>query len=117
MGPVDWKSFSESHNSRERFRRPRPGNKGTTMKRVCVFCGSKSGGRPVYADATRDFGAALVARGGELVFGAGHVGLMGVLAGAALAAGGRGVRGIPPAPVDPELAHPTPTELRVLRAQ
>jgi uncharacterized protein (TIGR00730 family) len=84
------------------------------MKSVCVFCGSKSGGRPVYADGTRAFGAALVARGCELVFGAGHIGLMGVLADAVLAAGGRAVGVIPQALVDRELAHRGLTELRVV---
>jgi uncharacterized protein (TIGR00730 family) len=85
------------------------------MRRVCVFCGSKSGGRPAYAEATRAFGAALVARGCELVFGAGHVGLMGVLADAVLAAGGRAVGVIPQALVDRELAHRSLTELRIVQ--
>src|SRR5581483_5752729 len=84
------------------------------MKRLCVFCGSKSGNRPLYAEATRCFAAALVARGCELVFGAGHVGLMGVLADAVLAAGGRAVGVIPQALVDRELAHRGLTELRVV---
>src|SRR3954449_13611628 len=84
------------------------------MQRVCVFCGSKSGGRPVYADAARRLGAALAARGCELVFGAGHVGLMGVLADAVLAAGGRAVGVIPQALVDRELAHRGLTELHVV---
>jgi uncharacterized protein (TIGR00730 family) len=84
------------------------------MRHVCVFCGSKSGGRPLYAEAARHFGAALVARGCGLVFGAGHVGLMGVLADAVLAAGGRAVGVIPQALVDRELAHRGLTELRVV---
>lgn len=84
------------------------------MKRLCVFCGSKSGGRPLYADAARRFADALVGRGYELVFGAGHVGLMGVLADAVLAAGGRAIGVIPQALVDRELAHGGLTELRVV---
>ena len=56
---------------------------------MCVLCGSSAGSRPEYADAARRLeGAALAGRGLELVYGAGNVGLMGVLADAALAAGG-----------------------------
>ncbi len=84
------------------------------MKRLCVFCGSKSGNRPLYAEATRCFAAALVARGYELVFGAGHVGLMGVLADAVLAAGGKAIGVIPQSLVDRELAHTGLTELRIV---
>src|SRR5438270_7385359 len=84
------------------------------MKRVCVFCGSKSGGRPVFADTTRQFGATLAARGYELVFGAGHVGLMGVLADAVLAAGGKALGVIPQSLVDRELAHGSLTELQIV---
>jgi uncharacterized protein (TIGR00730 family) len=84
------------------------------MKRICVFCGSKSGNRPLYAEATLRFGEALVARGCELVFGAGHIGLMGVLADAVLAAGGKAIGVIPQSLVDRELAHRGLTELRVV---
>src|SRR5262245_8842875 len=84
------------------------------MKRVCVFCGSKSGSRVIYADATRRFGQALVEHGCELVFGAGHVGLMGVLADAVLAAGGNAIGVIPQALVDRELAHGSLTELHIV---
>jgi uncharacterized protein (TIGR00730 family) len=84
------------------------------MKRLCVFCGSKSGGRSIYTDATRRFAAALVGRGYELVFGAGHVGLMGVLADAVLAADGKTIGVIPQSLVDRELAHGGLTELRVV---
>jgi len=85
------------------------------MRRVCVFCGSKAGGRAEYAGCARRLGQALVERGLELVFGAGHVGLMGVLADAVLAAGGRAVGVIPQALVDLELAHRGLTELHVVQ--
>ena len=75
------------------------------MRRLCVFCGSKSGDRPVYADVTRGLGLALVQRGLSLVYGAGHIGLMGVLADAVLEAGGEVIGVIPQALVDKELAH------------
>ncbi len=84
------------------------------MRRLCVFCGSKAGGRPVYAEAARRLAAALARRGLGLVFGAGHVGLMGVLADAVLAAGGEAVGVIPQALVDRELAHRGLTELHVV---
>jgi uncharacterized protein (TIGR00730 family) len=84
------------------------------MKRLGVFCGSSVGGREEYADAARRLGQAMARRGLGLVFGAGHVGLMGVLADAVLAAGGAAVGVIPQALVDRELAHRRLTELRVV---
>lgn len=84
------------------------------MNRVCVFCGSASGLRPVHAEQARLLGGLLVARGLELVFGAGHIGLMGVLADAVLAAGGRAVGVIPQSLVDRELAHGKLSELHVV---
>jgi uncharacterized protein (TIGR00730 family) len=84
------------------------------MRRLCVFCGSSSGDNPVYAGAARRLGAALAARGLGLVYGAGHVGLMGVLADAVLACGGTAVGVIPQALVDKELAHRGLTELHVV---
>ena len=65
------------------------------MKRICVFCGSRTGSNPLYAAEARKLGAALIRRGLGLVFGAGHVGLMGVLADAVLDAGGVAVGVIP----------------------
>ncbi|TAM58305.1 TIGR00730 family Rossman fold protein [bacterium] len=65
------------------------------MRRICVFCGSKSGVRPAYADAARSLGSAIAQRGLELIYGGGSLGLMGQLADAALAAGGR-VTGVLP---------------------
>src|SRR5258708_3901405 len=84
------------------------------MQRLCVFCGSKSGGRPIYAEMATPLGEALVARGLGLVFGAGHVGLMGVVADAVLRAGGEAIGVIPQALVDKELAHGKLTELRIV---
>jgi uncharacterized protein (TIGR00730 family) len=81
---------------------------------VCVFCGSSAGSRPEYADAARRLGRELAGHGLELVYGAGHVGLMGVLADAALEAGGRVVGVIPGALVARELAHRGLTELHVV---
>ena len=56
-------------------------------KSVCVYCGSRAGGRPAYAEAARATGRMLAANGWRLVYGAGDVGLMGEVARAAQAAG------------------------------
>jgi uncharacterized protein (TIGR00730 family) len=84
------------------------------MRRLCVFCGSSAGGRPEYAAAARELGALLARHGLGLVYGGGHVGLMGVLADAVLAGGGEVIGVIPQALMDRELAHPGLTELRVV---
>src|SRR3954447_20301237 len=84
------------------------------MPRLCVFCGSSKGRLPVYAEGARLLGRAMVRAGLGLVFGAGHVGLMGVLADAVLAAGGEAVGVIPQALVDRELAHRRLTALHIV---
>ncbi len=82
--------------------------------RVCVFCASLPGRRPAYEVAAIELGVALAEAGHELVYGGGRVGLMGTLADAALAAGGR-VTGVMPTPlVAAEIAHPGITDLRVV---
>jgi uncharacterized protein (TIGR00730 family) len=85
------------------------------MKRVCVFCGSATGHDAVYAAGARSLGEALARRGLGLVFGGGHIGLMGVLADALLQSGGEAIGVIPQALVDRELAHTGLTELRVVQ--
>lgn len=81
---------------------------------VCVFCGSSIGTRPEYAEAARHLGRELARRGLVLVYGAGDVGLMGILADAALEAGGQVVGMIPRALVEREVAHRGLTELHVV---
>jgi uncharacterized protein (TIGR00730 family) len=81
---------------------------------VCVFCGSQPGARPAYVEATRELGALLAARGIDVVYGGGQVGLMGALAAAALAAGGRVTGIIPQHLMQPEVAHGGLTELAVV---
>lgn len=84
------------------------------MKSIAVYCGANAGADPVYADAARAMGRALVAHGIGLVYGGGHVGLMGTIADEVLRLGGQ-VRGvIPQQLVDRELAHPGLTELFVV---
>jgi uncharacterized protein (TIGR00730 family) len=84
------------------------------MKRLCVFCGSNKGRRSEYAGATRKMGKALAARGIGLVYGGGHVGLMGVIADAVLEAGGGVIGVIPRAMVDKELAMDGLTQMHVV---
>jgi uncharacterized protein (TIGR00730 family) len=84
------------------------------MRRVCVFSGSSPGARPEYADAARRLGAALAARGLSLVYGGAKVGLMGVVADAALAGGGEVIGVIPKRLMTKELAHTGLAELRVV---
>ncbi|HEU0076940.1 MAG TPA: TIGR00730 family Rossman fold protein [Longimicrobiaceae bacterium] len=85
------------------------------LRRVCVFCGSSPGVRPGYAAAARAMGTLLAERGIGVVYGGGKVGLMGVVADAALAAGGEVVGVIPEGLVAREVGHAGVTELRVVR--
>ena len=78
---------------------------------VCVFCGSSSPDDPRYADATRALGTVLADGGIELVYGGGQVGLMGVLADAALDRGGRVTGVIPVGLFSKEVGHTGLTEL------
>ncbi|MGH7333313.1 MAG: TIGR00730 family Rossman fold protein [Candidatus Rokuibacteriota bacterium] len=84
------------------------------MKRVCVFCGSNPGTRPEYADAARVLAREIVDRKLGLVYGGGSVGLMGVLADAALGAGGEVIGVIPRPLATRELAHPRLSEMRLV---
>ena len=84
------------------------------MKSVCVFCGSRAGEDPAYTHAARALGATIAEAGIGLVYGGGHVGLMGVVADAALAAGGEVTGVMPKALVDREIAHTGLTELHVV---
>jgi uncharacterized protein (TIGR00730 family) len=84
------------------------------LRSICVFCGSSSGNRQEYAAAAADFGRLLGERRIRLIYGAGNVGLMGVLADAALAAGGEVIGVIPQMLVDRELAHQQITDLRIV---
>ena len=84
------------------------------MRSVCVFCGASSGHDPAYALAARRFGEVLARHGIELVWGAGNVGLMGVVADAVLSHGGRAVGVIPDFMVERELAHTAASEILIV---
>jgi len=72
---------------------------------VCVFCGSAPGARPSYARAAEEMGTSLAKAGITLVYGGGKLGLMGIVADAVLAAGGRVVGVIPRMLIERECAH------------
>lgn len=84
------------------------------MKSICVYCGSNAGSRAAYADAARTFGASIAREGATLVYGGGNVGLMGIAADAALAAGGDVIGVIPQQLVDWEVAHRGLTRLDIV---
>jgi hypothetical protein len=85
-----------------------------TLRSVCVFCGSQPGVRPAYVAAARAVGRRLAQQGSTTIYGGGHVGMMGALADAALAAGGRVVGVIPQHLMRPEVAHQNLDELLVV---
>jgi uncharacterized protein (TIGR00730 family) len=86
------------------------------MKHLCIFCGSRVGIAPVYIEQTRSLGAAMVQHGFGLVFGAGHIGLMGVLADAVRKLGGETIGVIPQSLVDRELADQQLTKLHIVES-
>jgi uncharacterized protein (TIGR00730 family) len=81
------------------------------LRAVCVFCGSNAGDRDEFRSAAHELGTALAQRGLRLIYGGASVGLMGVLADAALAAGGEVVGVLPHSLFRSEVAHPGLSEL------
>ena len=86
------------------------------IKRICVFCGSSSGARPAYAAATTSLARHLAGAGIAIVYGGSNIGLMGLLADAALSAGGEVIGVIPRALQSKEIAHTGLSELRVVQS-
>jgi uncharacterized protein (TIGR00730 family) len=84
------------------------------VKRVCVFCGSSRGARPAYQEAAVAMGKALARRGLGLVYGGGHVGLMGAVADADMEGGAPAIGVIPRGLQVREVGHRGLTELRVV---
>jgi len=87
-----------------------------TFQRICVFCGSNSGNNPAYRAAAIELGRLLAGHDIEIVYGAGNVGLMGILADAALAAGGKVIGVIPESLMAKEVGHLGLTELRIVKS-
>ena len=81
---------------------------------VCVYCGSKPGTDPAFTQAAIQVGTWIGQHGGQLVYGGGRNGLMGIVAEATMAAGGRVIGVIPRALVEKEWAHTGCTELHVV---
>jgi len=84
------------------------------IRRVCVFCGSSTGHRAIYAEAAEQLGAHLGRVGIGLVYGGGRVGLMGKVADAVLAAGGEAIGVIQRDLADKEIAHNSLTKLHIV---
>jgi uncharacterized protein (TIGR00730 family) len=82
---------------------------------VCVYCGSRPGAQPGYAEAARSIGTEIGQRGWQLVYGGGRAGLMGIVADAALAAGAPVIGVIPESLMGRELGHRGLTKLHVVQ--
>jgi len=97
------------------IRANREGEAKARFQRLCIFCGSQRGREPLYAAAAADMARLLAQHGITVVYGGGHVGMMGVLAEATLAAGGKVIGVIPEGLKRRELAHSNLTQLIVTR--
>jgi len=86
------------------------------FRRICVFCGSSTGNRPVFGSAARKLGALLADSDIGLVYGGGNVGLMNEVAAAALEHGGEVIGIIPAALADRDLAHRGLSEIRIVNS-
>ena len=84
------------------------------IQQICVFCGSRKGAKPLYAEAATRVGRAIAEHGLGLVYGGGGVGLMGIVADAVLAGGGTAVGVIPAHLSAKEIAHESLTELIIV---
>ncbi|MBS7599126.1 TIGR00730 family Rossman fold protein [Pseudomonas sp. RC2C2] len=84
------------------------------VRSVCVFCGASTGVNPAYREAAIALGQAIAERGLTLVYGGGAVGLMGIVADAAMAAGGEVIGIIPEALKNAEIGHTGLTRLEVV---
>ena len=85
-----------------------------TRLSICVYCGSRPGEHPAYAEAARRVGLAIGEHGWQLVYGGGRAGLMGIVANAALEAGAPVIGVIPQSLMDREVGHRGLTELHVV---
>ena len=82
-----------------------------TIKRICVYCGSKSGNRPEYLHAANSLGQTLLAHNIGLVYGGASVGLMGEIASTMIEHGGEAIGVIPESMFEDEIAHHGLTQL------
>ncbi|QDT95676.1 LOG family protein [Gimesia aquarii] len=86
----------------------------STLKSICVFCGSKSGNDQLYQQAAIELGRSMAQRNITLVYGGGSIGLMGVIADAVLESGGKVIGVIPRQLATKELLHPGVEEMLVV---
>jgi uncharacterized protein (TIGR00730 family) len=84
------------------------------IKTICVFCGSSSGSRKIYADAAVSLGEYLLKHRISLVYGGANVGLMRILADTVLAGGGEVTGVMPRGLADREVAHQTLTHMHIV---
>jgi uncharacterized protein (TIGR00730 family) len=96
-------------------RGPRAARPGDILQRLAVYCGANAGKNPAYAEITILLGKTMAARGLDLVYGGGRLGLMGVIADTVLAEGGRVHGVIPEMLKDLEVAHKGVTELHIVQ--
>jgi len=86
------------------------------IRSLCVFCGSSAGADPRFAGAARAFGSLLAEEKITLIYGGGHVGLMGIVADAVLAGGGKAIGVIPRSLWNREVGHRGLTELHIVES-
>ncbi len=85
------------------------------IKKICVFCGARTGVNPDYITAARELGGCLAGGGIELIYGGGNVGIMGEIANSVLNAGGKVIGVIPENLSAKELAHRKISELHIVK--
>lgn len=85
-----------------------------SLRSICVFCGASTGTSAIYQEAAITMGQTLAANGVRLIYGGGAVGLMGVVADAAMAAGGEVIGIIPQCLKDSEVGHTGLTRLEIV---
>jgi len=88
----------------------------STLQSLCVYCGSSTGNDPAFLEEAVTAGTLIARQGLTLVYGGGKVGLMGAVADAALAAGGRVVGVMPADLVAQEIGHKGLTELKIVNS-
>ncbi|MBY0326068.1 MAG: TIGR00730 family Rossman fold protein [Gemmataceae bacterium] len=84
------------------------------MESISVFCGSRCGDNPIFSSAASQLGTLIANKKIKLIYGAGNIGLMGVIADACLAASGHVIGVIPTKLVDKEVAHKGLTEIFIV---
>jgi uncharacterized protein (TIGR00730 family) len=84
------------------------------MKSICVFCGARTGNNPSFQKVAEETGRTIAQAGTTLVYGGGRVGLMGIVADAAMAAGGKVIGIIPQFLAEKEVEHRNLTEVHIV---